>query len=205
MQGGRAIQSVAVVTSDKPDDVVSVCDPKLAAVIAAQREQWPMVPTEDPIWGLVRIVIAQQISTKHACDIAERLLSGFPNLSSPNRSQIPTVSDLRSLGVPQTRATSCIEILKRAIEISESVRRGSTWEVALQGVKGIGPWTLATFRIMVLREPDVLPLGDVGLERAIRNIYGEDADVAQLSENWRPYRSVACWYLWRTLGNRQLG
>jgi DNA-3-methyladenine glycosylase II len=58
---------------------------------------------------------------------------------------------------------------------------------------------------MVLREPDVLPLGDVGLERAIANVYGADQDVEKLSENWRPFRSVACWYLWRTLGNEQLG
>jgi DNA-3-methyladenine glycosylase II len=58
---------------------------------------------------------------------------------------------------------------------------------------------------MVLREPDVLPLGDVGLERAIAKVYGPGLDIQQLAENWRPFRSVACWYLWRTLGNEQLG
>jgi DNA-3-methyladenine glycosylase II len=58
---------------------------------------------------------------------------------------------------------------------------------------------------MVLREPDVLPLGDVGLERAIANVYGRPHGVESLAERWRPFRSVACWYLWRTLGNEQLG
>jgi DNA-3-methyladenine glycosylase II len=58
---------------------------------------------------------------------------------------------------------------------------------------------------MVLREPDVLPLGDVGLERAVAQVYGPTCVVEKLSENWRPFRSVACWYLWRTLGNLQLG
>jgi DNA-3-methyladenine glycosylase II len=58
---------------------------------------------------------------------------------------------------------------------------------------------------MVLREPDALPLGDVGLERAVRNVYGNGTDVQQLAEKWKPYRSVAGWYLWRTLGNKQLG
>jgi DNA-3-methyladenine glycosylase II len=58
---------------------------------------------------------------------------------------------------------------------------------------------------MVLRDPDVLPLGDVGLERAVANVYGGSHHVEELAENWRPYRSVACWYLWRTLGNKQLG
>ena len=82
---------------------------------------------------------------------------------------------------------------------------GQTWEQALSGIKGIGPWTVSVFRIMVLREPDVLPLGDVGLERAIANVYGPGHDVSELGARWRPFRSVACWYLWRTLGNEQLG
>jgi DNA-3-methyladenine glycosylase II len=75
----------------------------------------------------------------------------------------------------------------------------------LAGIKGIGPWTLSVFRIMVLREPDELPQGDVGLLRAIANVYGPTADLRELSEKWRPFRSVACWYLWKTLGNEQLG
>jgi DNA-3-methyladenine glycosylase II len=48
-------------------------------------------------------------------------------------------------------------------------------------------------------------LGDVGLERAISNAYGVSGNVEELGEKWRPFRSVACWYLWRTLGNEQLG
>jgi len=57
----------------------------------------------------------------------------------------------------------------------------------------------------VLRDPDIMPLGDLGLERAIAKVYGPNQDVEKLAEKWRPYRSVACWYLWRTLGNEQLG
>lgn len=79
------------------------------------------------------------------------------------------------------------------------------WTHALAGIKGIGPWTIAVFRIMVLRDADVLPEGDVGLLRAVANVYGKAAKLSELSEVWRPYRSVACWYLWRTLGNEQLG
>jgi DNA-3-methyladenine glycosylase II len=85
------------------------------------------------------------------------------------------------------------------------VGQGQSWEDALADIKGVGPWTLSVFRIMVLRDPDVLPLGDVGLERAIANVYGGPRDVELLGERWRPFRSVACWYLWRTLGNEQLG
>jgi DNA-3-methyladenine glycosylase II len=98
-----------------------------------------------------------------------------------------------------------VTILQRSDEIRDKVRQGRSWEESLAGIKGIGPWTLSVFRIMVLREPDVLPLGDVGLERAITNVYGRGRDVERLGDKWRPFRSVACWYLWRTLGNEQLG
>jgi 3-methyladenine DNA glycosylase/8-oxoguanine DNA glycosylase len=98
-----------------------------------------------------------------------------------------------------------LTILQRANEIRAKVQQGQPWEEALAGIKGIGPWTLSVFRIMVLRDPDVLPLSDVGLKHAIANIYGKGSSAEQLGENWRPFRSVAGWYLWRTLGNEQLG
>jgi DNA-3-methyladenine glycosylase II len=109
------------------------------------------------------------------------------------------------MGLPERRAQCCFTVLQRSDEIRAKVREGRSWEEALDGIKGIGPWTLSVFRIMVLREPDVLPLGDVGLERAIANVYGQSQDVSRLGVRWRPFRSVACWYLWRTLGNQQLG
>jgi 3-methyladenine DNA glycosylase/8-oxoguanine DNA glycosylase len=109
------------------------------------------------------------------------------------------------MGLPERRAQCCVTILQRSDEIRAKVQQGQPWGEALAGIKGIGPWTLAVFRIMVLREPDVLPLGDVGLERAITNVYGRPRCVERLGDRWRPFRSVACWYLWRTLGNEQLG
>ncbi len=177
----------------------------MARVIASRPDRWPLRPTEDPIWGLIRIVMAQQVSTHLACNIAERAESAFPQIARPERGKLPNLSDLRGLGLPERRAQCCIELLSRSHEILAKVDQGQTWESALAGIKGIGPWTISTFRVMVLRDPDVLPLGDVGLERAIRNVYGEGRNVEQLGEAWRPFRSVACWYLWRTLGNKQLG
>jgi len=109
------------------------------------------------------------------------------------------------MGLPERRAQCCVDIVRRSKDILAKVQQGQTWEEALAGIKGIGPWTLSVFRIMVLREPDELPLGDIGLQRAIANIYGASSDVECLGEAWRPFRSVACWYLWRTLGNEQLG
>jgi DNA-3-methyladenine glycosylase II len=149
--------------------------------------------------------MAQQISTQVACRLAEKVKLAHPDITAPLPSRLPDVAGLRAMGLPERRAKCCVTILQRSDEIRAKVQQGQPWEEALAGIKGIGPWTLSVFRIMVLREPDVLPLGDVGLERAVANIYGKHRRVERLGEKWRPFRSVACWYLWRTLGNEQLG
>jgi DNA-3-methyladenine glycosylase II len=188
-----------------PEHFLSSRDPILEAVITAQVDRWPSEPTENPIWGLIRIVMAQQVSTHLACQLAERAIAAHPHLIAPSSALAPNPSVLRAIGLSESRAQCCASIVLRSDEILDKVQQGQTWSEALAGLKGIGPWTIAVFRIMVLREPDVLPLGDVGLERAIMNVYGEGQNVEELAKPWRPYRSVACWYLWRTLGNKQLG
>lgn len=180
-------------------------DPVLGQVIASAVGRWPNRSIEYPIWGLIRMVIAQQVSTAVACRLAERVRMAYPELVRPNARVVPDVGKLRSFGIPESRAQCCVTVLQQSEEILAKVAQGQPWEQALAGIKGIGPWTISVFRIMVLREPDVLPVGDVGLERAIRNVYGRRRKVERLAEKWRPYRSVACWYLWRTLGNEQLG
>ncbi len=181
------------------------CDSRLAYVVACQTLRWPCRPTEDLLWGLIRVVMAQQVSTLIACRVATRAKALYPQLASPSPAYKLQAECLRDLGLSQRRAECCVEIVRRSDQILTKVERGISWEEALNGIKGIGPWTISVFRIMVLRDPDVLPLGDVGLERAIRNVYGRARNVERLGESWRPFRSVACWYLWRTLGNEQLG
>jgi DNA-3-methyladenine glycosylase II len=203
LQGGHSVQSL--VSLPTAEHLLSARDPTLAPVIAAQSARWPSHPTEDPIWGLVRIVMAQQISTGVACRLAERVKSAYPMLTTPSPATVPDLKGLRAFGLSERRAQCCITVVQRSEEIRTNVQQGQPWEDALAGIKGIGPWTLSVFRIMVLRDPDELPSGDVGLERAIANIYGRAERVERLGETWHPFRSVACWYLWRTLGNEQLG
>ena len=74
----------------------------------------------------------------------------------------------------------------------------------LISIKGIGTWTAQMFLIFHLHRPDVLPLGDVGLLKAIAVHYSSGkeltiADIVTISQSWKPYRTVATWYLWRTL------
>ena len=206
---GRSLQrrgEVHSLTTLPPAErLLCVRDPALGRVIALQPARWPTRPTEHPIWGLIRIVIAQQISTQVACRLAERVKTAYPRLIMPSPAAVPDPASLRAMGLSQRRAQCCVNIVQKSDEILANVREGRTWEEALASIKGIGSWTVSVFRIMVLREPDVLPLGDVGLQRAVAKAYGRPRSIERLSERWRPFRSVACWYLWRSLGNEQLG
>ena len=203
LRSRRTVQPLA--SLPVAEELLSARDPILARLIASQETRWPSHPTEDVIWGLIRIVMAQQLSTLVACRLAQRVSSAFPQLINASGAIAPDPASLRSIGLSERRAHCCVNVVQRSEEILFAVQQGISWEEALAGIKGIGPWTIAVFRIMVLRDPDVLPLGDVGLERAISNVYVGAPNVAQLGETWRPFRSVACWYLWRTLGNEQLG
>ena len=187
------------------EHLLSLRDSVLAELIASRPDRWSPEPVEYSIWGLVRIIIAQQISTALACTLAERVRAAYPGLVDPKQHVVPQVEILRSLGIPESRARCCVAVAQRSGKILARVGDGQTWEEALKGIKGIGPWTISVFRIMVVREPDILPIGDIGLARAIRNVYGRRRNPEKLGEKWRPYRSVACWHLWRTLGNQQLG
>ena len=76
----------------------------------------------------------------------------------------------------------------------------------LTAVKGLGVWTAHMFLMFHLRRPDVLPVGDLGIRNAVRDLYGlEDLPDAEqltsIAEPWRPYRTLACLYLWRSLDN----
>ena len=75
---------------------------------------------------------------------------------------------------------------------------------ALTTLRGVGPWSAEMVLIFTLTRPDILPLGDIGVIRAVERLYhGGDklskSEVAVIAERWRPYRTVAVWYLWRTI------
>jgi DNA-3-methyladenine glycosylase II len=188
------------------EEFLSTRDHVLAGLIAAQTARWSPQIDEDRIWGLIRIVIAQQVSTKSAKTICERVRAKYPRLalgcSSVERIEAEM---LRFCGLSPRKAACCARIANSADQILADVARGRTWEEALGGISGIGAWTLAVFRIMILREENILPTGDLGLNRAVAMHYEQGVGLEELSRRWSPFRSVACWYLWRSLGNPPLG
>lgn len=188
-----------------PEEALSSRDSILADIVARNRASWPRLPAEDPVWGLVRMILAQQVSTTVARRRAARVLELLPELV---RGEIPPGQSgeelFRKAGATGRQARCCLMVLARANQIRSAVQ-GPGFDHSSLAIPGIGPWTVSCFRVLVLRHEDVLPEGDVGLERAFRLCYGSRASLKRRSDGWRPYRSVAVWHLWRSLGNEPLG
>jgi DNA-3-methyladenine glycosylase II len=121
---------------------------------------------------------------------------------------------LRSVGLSGAKAAFIQDLARRVVDGSlrlDALDAMSDAEVvtALTTVKGIGRWTAEMFLMFRLHRPDVLPLGDLGIVRAIQKAYRlrkppTPERMVRIGESWRPYRSVACWYLWASLDNKPL-
>jgi DNA-3-methyladenine glycosylase II len=189
-------------------------DPILAPVIKQHRGRSLLdAPVVDPFSALVRTITAQQISTKAAATIHGRLVALMPG-------GVATPEALLSISDDQLRA-ACLSRQKSAYlrDLGEKVTSGvlpvhtlaelTDAEVidAIVKVKGLGRWSAEMFLMFRLRRPDVLPVDDLGIVTAIQRLYGlrkrpKPDRIRKIAEPWRPYRTVACWYLWRSLENQ---
>ena len=163
----------------------------------------------DPFGALMKAIVSQQLSTKAADTIFKRLVALFDEAPSPRALTALTDAQLRAVGLSGQK-------LRYMRDLAAKVQDGSlplnTLDamgdedviVALTQVKGIGRWTAEMFLMFRLHRPDVLPVDDLGIVKAVQKAYGlrktPSADrLNKIGEAWRPYRSVACWYLWRSL------
>jgi len=161
---------------------------------------------------LVRAIVFQQLSTKAATTIHSRLIAYLPD-STPTPEALAAVTETqyRTAGISRQKAVYLADlsgkVLSGALPL-DSLDAMSDDEVitALTKVKGIGRWTAEMFLIFRLQRPDVLPVGDLGIVNAIQKAYRlrkkpTPDRMRKLGEAWRPYRSIATWYLWRSLDN----
>ncbi len=160
--------------------------------------------------SLVRSIVSQQISTKVARVFMERLVARMPGgVITPEAILRMRVATMRKMGFSAAK-TEYIRDLARMTVSGEldfsSLPAMSDEEVVerLVRVKGIGVWTAHMFLMFALRRPDILPVGDLGVRAAMRKAYGLEAlptpaEMEQIALHWRPWCSVACWYLWRSL------
>jgi DNA-3-methyladenine glycosylase II len=166
----------------------------------------------DPFRALLHAIIAQQLSTKAAATIEARFAALFDG--RPTAAAIAAMPDerLRVVGISPQKLGYIRDLCARTLDGSLSLEALDTLPdeeviVALTNVKGIGRWTAEMFLMFRLHRPDVLPVGDLGIVKAVQRAYKlrlapTPVRLTRLGENWRPYRSVACWYLWASLDNK---
>jgi len=164
----------------------------------------------DPFTLLVRSVISQQISTKAAASIFGRLaaLVGGPPILMAKMVRL-TDAKFKACGVsgPKQRTLrAVIDYVKAnpALLPGIETRDDETIREQLTEIKGIGPWSADMFLIFAIGKPDVLPVGDFGFKMAVKNQFRlrkvpASERLIKIGEPWRPYRSIATWYLWRSL------
>lgn len=196
----------------RAERVLSRRDPVLRALIRTHgpcgmaRSQ-----REDPFVAMVEAIVWQQLSTRAAATIYARVLAALPNGGQPSSETLAAADPvaLRAAGLSRAKV---VYIQDLAVKVRDGVvhldrlpsldDEGVVEE--LTKVKGIGRWTAEMFLMFRLHRPDVLPVGDVGIVNAIRRAYGlrkppTPERMVRLAARWRPYRSVACWYLWQSL------
>jgi len=171
-------------------------------------------PERDDHYGaLVRAIVGQQLSVHAARAIYGRLTARFGD-------RTPTPEEILAVDPEELRAAAGLSRAKVGFlrSLAEHVISGEL-ELArmedladeeviseLVAVKGLGTWSAQMFLMFHLQRPDVLPVGDLGIRRAIERAYGFDglpdaSAMEQIGEPWRPHRTLACRYLWRSLRN----
>ncbi|MFI5353509.1 MAG: DNA-3-methyladenine glycosylase family protein [Candidatus Binatales bacterium] len=159
--------------------------------------------------ALVRAIMFQQLAGAACQAIYDRFVALFPGASFPTPSQVLEASDeqLRGAGLSRQKLAYLKDLARHVGEDSLNFHRFPRMDdeeiiAELTRVKGIGRWTAEMFLMFNLRRPDVLPVDDLGFRTAAMKAYRmrqlpTPKQLRKLGERWRPYRSVAVWYLWQ--------
>ena len=182
-------------------------DPVLADLVARFAGS-TLVSRGEPFSTLVRSIVGQQISVKAADAIWARLTGVLPKVEAVSVLECPPQM-LRECGLSARKVEYLVDLASHFTTGQIHVERWATMSDAevideLTAVRGIGIWTAEMFLIFNLLRPDVLPLDDIGLQRAVADFYHDGERLTRralltFGERWRPWRSVATWYLWRSL------
>ena len=166
---------------------------------------------KDHLTALLGSIVSQQLSTKAAATIFGRFVALFPGESVLSPAAIVALDDetLRSVGLSGQKVRYVRDLCDRIIDgrLRLDEIEGLDDEDVIQRlteVKGFGRWTAEMFLMFRLHRPDVLPVDDLGIVNAVQRMYKlrkrpDAKKLYKLGEAWRPYRSVASWYLWQSL------
>lgn len=185
-------------TNPAPEQLLAC--PIMAGLVA--KHVPPAIRPQRPFPALVDAIISQQISGKAAESILNRLRTLVP--IRPDALAEADLRRLRRAGLSRAKAVYVRELARFTAQGGlRGLSRLPDAAVVerLTSVKGVGVWTAEMFLIFSLGRPDVWPVGDGGVQRAAMNLYGVKTvkKLALLGDRFRPYRTHAAWYLWRSL------
>jgi DNA-3-methyladenine glycosylase II len=188
---------------------LSAACPRLAPVIA-RVGPCTLEQATDVFPAIVRAVVAQLISTAAAKTISGRVAAMVKNKITPANMLAVTDDQWKACGVSggkrrAIRAAS--ELFAGTRGMNKKLLTASDEEVRdlMLPLPGIGPWTLDMLMMFSLGRPDVLPVGDMGIRAGVKDLFNlralpDAAKLTKLAKAWQPYRTVACWYVWRSRG-----
>lgn len=188
-------------------------DPKLAKLIL-EHQQYSISSRGEALETLLRSIVGQQISVQAAASVWGKLEKKIGKIK-PENVLLMSFEELKSCGLSKQKVQYIINICNHFINFS--IKDYLYWENRsfesiydeLITIKGVGPWTAEMFGMFYLLEKDIFPIKDIGIIRAMNQIYGEGKPLSlekiiAISETWRPYRSVACWFLWRSIDSEEV-
>jgi DNA-3-methyladenine glycosylase II len=188
-------------------------DPKLAKLIH-EHQQYSISSRGEALETLLRSIVGQQISVQAAASVWGKLEKKIGKIK-PENVILMSFEELKSCGLSKQKVQYIINICNHFINFS--IKDHLYWENRsfesiydeLITIKGVGPWTAEMFGMFYLLEKDIFPIKDIGIIRAMNQIYGEGKPLSlekiiAISETWRPYRSVACWFLWRSIDSEEV-
>ncbi|HUQ06658.1 MAG TPA: hypothetical protein VM261_29345 [Kofleriaceae bacterium] len=189
-------------------------EPRFAPLI--ERHGFPdLTPTKDPFQNLGRAIIYQQLAGAAAATIYKRFCAQFGGTAFPKAAKVAaaSVESLRPAGISKPKALALIDL---ATHFSDGRVKPKTLLAAadadvsamLLPIRGIGPWSVDMFSMFGLCRPDVWPVGDFGVRQGLQffmrmRSMPEGKRMEKAAAPWRPWRSLAAWYMWRVVEDRR--
>ena len=188
---------------------LKAADPVMAAIIERVGPYRPRQSTPD-FHNLARSIAYQQLHGKAAATIFGRLCTATGcEILTPQTVLALSLEQMRAAGLSKQKLAYIRDLAEKTIsgDVNFEQLPGMGDEDVIEHltrVKGIGRWSAQMFLMFALNRPDVMPVFDLGINVAIKKAYNKrkipkPAQIIKLAEKWRPYRSVACWYLWRSV------
>ena len=182
--------------------------------VISQHKDYSITSRGEAYETLLRAIVGQQISVKAAASVWNKIVD-LIKIIEPNKVLSTSKEKLKLCGLSKQKTQYILNISEH-FKINNIID-DTYWEnrtylsvyEELITIKGIGPWTAEMFGMFYLLEKDIFPLKDVGILRAMYQLYnnGERIDIdkiVKISDTWKPYRSVACWFLWRSIDSEEV-